>query len=289
MAKAKLTPRQRDSKKINRKRAVRKWYQTSMRRFIIVVGVLGLSFLVAGGWWFTHSGKLSQTVTALNDRFFQLTSQAGFKVENINLEGHKFTDIADITKALNVKSGDPILGISLADIRARLEAIPRVKYAEVARILPNELDVHIVERAPAAIWQNEGKLHLIDQDGVVMEYIDPAQYKQLLLVVGEDAPSHAHALLETLALEPELYQEITAAVWVGERRWNIRFKNGIELKLPEEKTAQAWQNFAKLNQENHLLDRAIQSVDMRLADRVFIKSATPTATAKPDKAGGRET
>ncbi len=285
-AKPKLTTRQKESRKINRKRQWRKWWQTS-QRFFVLSALAGTFTIAAGGWWFWHSGRLTQTEDLVSDRFWQATADLGFKVDHVYLEGRKFTSVSDINDALSIHSGEPILGLSLSEMRARLEAIPRVRYAEVARVLPNQLHVHVVEREPVAVWQNEGKMHLIDIDGVVMEYIDPAQYGQLLLIVGEDAPSHAHTLLSTLALEPELYKNVVSASRVGERRWNIRFKNGVELKLPEQNEAAAWQSFAQMENDQHVLERAVRSVDMRLSDRVFIKLAP--SDPKAEKQGGRET
>jgi cell division protein FtsQ len=287
MAKTKLTTRQKQSKKINRKRAVRKWWQTTSRRVIIISLAGGLVTAAAGGWWFWHSGKLSQVTASVGGYFWNDTAKLGFKLENVYLEGRHYTPMQDVKRALDITAGQPILAISLNDMRARLEAVPRVKYAEVARVLPNQLHVRIVEREPVAVWQNEGKLHLIDQDGVAMEYIDPAQYKQLMLVVGEDAPSHTRSLLDALALEPELAANVTCAIRVGERRWNIRFKNGVELKLPEKNEQAAWQNFARIDREQHIMERAVKTVDMRLNDRVFIK-VTPQ-DAKPGKDTGSET
>jgi len=284
--KPKLTTRQKASRKINRKRQWRKWWQASQRFFIIstLIGTLGIA---AGGWWFWRSGRLEQTAQGVSDRFWAGTAHLGFKLDHVYLEGRKFTPLADITQAMGIRNGDPILAFSLSAMRARLEAIPRVKYAEVARVLPNQLHVHVVEREPVAVWQNEGKLHLIDADGVVMEYIDPREYNTLLLVVGEDAPSHARALLTTLALAPDLYKDVASASRVGERRWNIQFKNGAVLKLPEQNAAAAWQAFAQMEHDQHLLERAVKSVDMRLSDRVFIKLSPPEP--KTEKQGGSET
>ena len=176
--KQKLTTRQKTSRKINRKRQWRKWWQTSQRLMVVGALSVGTLAIAAGSWWFWHSGRLTQTVDAVSSHFWASTAKLGFKVEHVYLEGRKYTPLADINQALAIRNGDPILAFSLSDMRARLEAIPRVKYAEVARVLPDQLHVRIVERQPIAVWQNEGKLHLIDDDGIVMEYIDPAQYRQ---------------------------------------------------------------------------------------------------------------
>jgi cell division protein FtsQ len=282
-----LTTRQKESKKINRKRAVRQWWKTTTRRVMLsiltVIAVCG----TIGGCWLWHAGKAEQALASIHDRFWQKTANLGFKVKNVYLEGRKYTPLSDITLAMNIHTGDPILALSLDGIRTKLEAIPRVKYAEVARVLPDQLHIHLTEREPVAIWQNKGKLHLIDSDGVAMEYIDPAQHKELLLVVGDDAPAHAHELFSMLALEPEMGKSVIAAQRVGERRWNLRFKNGMELKLPEKNANAAWQGFAAMERDNHVMERQLKSVDMRLSDRIFIKSSP--VEVSPTKPGGRET
>ena len=240
-----------------------------------------------GSWWLCHGNKVALAAASISNAFWNETVKLGFKVDDVYLEGRESTPVSEIMRAMNVKSGDPILSISLPQVRTALQAIPRVKYAEIGRVLPNQLHVHIVEREPVAIWQDHRRLHLIDDDGIVMEYGDPAQYKNLILVVGDNAPAHTHELFTMLATEPEMYKNIAAVLRIGDRRWNIRFRNGIELKLPETGATTAWQNFASMEHDNHILERAIRSVDMRLSDRIFIKSAP--SDAAPVKDNGRET
>lgn len=275
--KAKLTPRQKQSNATRRKRAVRKWCNTTARR-LTFIGIVALTLCAtAGSLWFWRSGRLEQTVTRMSEGVWQQTASMGFRLKDVYLEGRSFTPLAEVNEALGVKQGEPILAISLDEMRKRLEAIPRVKYAEVARVLPDQLHIRLMERAPVAVWQNLGKLKLIDPDGVVMEYADLKKYPQLMLVVGEDAPRHTRALLSALAAEPQMYKQVVAAVRVGERRWNLRFKNGMELKLPEENAGDAWKHFVQIEQEHHILSRPIVYVDMRLNDRVFIKTQPASA------------
>src|SRR5262249_29500108 len=135
----------------------------------------------------------------------------------------------------------------------RLEKLEWVQYAAVERVLPDTLHVHIVEARPVAIWQNQGKLHLLNLDGEVVEGGNIEKYPNLPILVGEDAPTHTSELLHFLADEPQLFQQVASAIRVGERRWNLRFKSGIEVKLPEQNADQAWQKLAVLDKEQHLL------------------------------------
>ena len=75
-----------------------------------------------------------------------------------------------------------------------------------------------------ARWQSQGKIALVDDNGAVMNGLDITPYKSLPLIVGNGAPKHVGSLLELLASQPELAKRFSAAVWVGERRWNIRLQ-----------------------------------------------------------------
>ena len=92
----------------------------------------------------------------------------------------------------------------------------------------------------------------------------------LPLVVGEDAPAHIGELMSMLESVPSLMADVTAAVRVGGRRWNIEINHEITVLLPEDAPEKAWARFAKLVAEKGLLTKAIRSVDMRMEDRVFI-------------------
>ena len=79
---------------------------------------------------------------------------------------------------------------------------------------------------------------------------------------------------------------------VAERRWNLRLKNGIDVKLPETNVEQALQLLANLDHDKRLLSRDILAVDMRLPDRVSVRlpdeAAQARAEAQKEKAAKRK-
>ncbi len=51
---------------------------------------------------------------------------------------------------------------------------------------------------------------------------------------------------------PALRDQVRAAVLVGERRWNLRLKNGIDVRLPETDVAAALDRLVELDRAEEL-------------------------------------
>ena len=158
------------------------------------------------------------------------------------------------------------------------EAAERLGAATVERRLPGLVVVRIEERAPFAVWQLDGKFTLVDRGGNLVTDSEVSAFSgQVPLIVGPGAPQAAAALMDMLAVQPDLMARMKAAVRVGERRWNLRMSNGADILLPEGAEAQALARLAELQASLQLLDRPLQAVDLRLPDRLVIRPSTPPA------------
>jgi cell division protein FtsQ len=281
----KATKREKQSKKISKKRAQRQRRQEAVRRFAVasVGGVLVFGGL--GAWWAISSGQVAAWKQGTIDGLWNLTADAGFTLENVYLSGHKRVSQQEVMARLDVEPKEPILAVSLEEMREKLEEIPWVQSAQLSRSLPHDLHVHITERKPLAIWQYHGSLRLIDVEGVVLDQVSIDQYRNLPLVVGEGAPQHTAELFSLMAQDVELLRQVESAVRVGNRRWDIIFKQGLKLKLPENGADKAWLKFAELSERQSLLSRNISSIDLRLPDRYFIDLPEP----ETDKEGAQNT
>jgi cell division protein FtsQ len=109
------------------------------------------------------------------------------------------------------------------------------------------------------------------------------RYAHLPLVVGEGADREAPRLFDAMAVHPVLFKRVVAAIWVGGRRWNLRFDSGLEARLPEGDIGIAWARLGDLVATRGLLERPVAAVDLRLADRTVIRmkdgSAVPAGKA----------
>lgn len=240
---------------------------------LLAVGLAGLGLAQAMGRGASFGERLADT-----------SARFGLVVRDIRIEGRLKTPEDQVEDALGVRVGDPILGFSVREARARLEAIAWVRGAVVERRLPDLVVVRLAERAPFAIWQKDGRFNLIDRDGNMVSDGDVATFSgQLPLVVGEGANTAAAALMEQLAAQPDLQSRLVAAVRVGDRRWNLRMSNGADILLPEGAEVAALARLAQLQATHALLDRPLQAVDLRLPDRLVIRPAVdkPLAQRKP--------
>jgi cell division protein FtsQ len=269
----------------------------NLRRVALIGAPLALAAGLAGGAMLSSTlpghgpGLGSGSSQGFAATALALTGKLGFVVTDIVVEGRTTTDTATIIAALDAHAGTPILAVSPTRAKQQLEALPWVRSAAIERRLPGTIFVHLVERRPLAVWQHDGKQELIDRDGTVIPVTDLSRFAKLPTVVGGDeARRGAAQLLDALANEPDLAARVTAAVFVGDRRWNVRIDNAIDVLLPEDDMAGAWTKLAQLETANRILQRDVQTVDLRLPDRLVVR-VTDTApkdapsAKKPHSAG----
>jgi cell division protein FtsQ len=231
--------------------------------------VAASAILVLVGWT-VEKAKPAATLATLRERLGNATAASGLRVSDVIVEGRANTPEPLLRAAIGVSKGDPILGFSVEQARQRIETLSWVEHATVQRRLPGTVVVSLQERRPFAVWQSQGKFVLIDRAGQVVNQ-DVSQFRKLPLIVGLGAPSAAAGLLDALTDRPALAQKVSASVRVGERRWNLRTTNGIDVMLPEGHEAVAMDRLMQLQQQHALLDRPLAVIDMRLADRLVLR------------------
>ncbi|HYL32554.1 MAG TPA: FtsQ-type POTRA domain-containing protein [Stellaceae bacterium] len=247
--------------------------------FTVSAGLGAAALLTAAGsaYWLWHDGALARAGRTTVARVWAVGGRQGLALENVDVVGRQRQSTASILAALGVQRGTPILEIDLAAAQARLQALPWVRSADVERQLPDTLFIRLTEREPFAFWQRNGTLSLIDRDGTVIATDNLAQYAPRIVLVGDGAPAQAATLLDMLATEPALAPRVNAAVLYGSGRWTLRFDTGVEVALPESGAPVAWHRLAGIEAQDHVLERNIAAIDMRLPDRTVVRLAPAEA------------
>lgn len=238
--------------------------RTGLFASLALFAATGLYGVQRGGHWPAVNGFLIGVGNSM-------ANAAGMQVRGVKLTGNRqmshdqILDVAGITPSSSVLFFDP------DQARARLKANAWIADATIQKLYPDQLLVSVTEREPFALWQREGRIHVIAADGtVILDHLDQ-RFQTLPLLVGKGAEMRAREIVGLLGDHPHVAQSVRAAVLVAERRWNLVLKNGIDVRLPDENMDRAMADLARLDAERRLMSRDVAAIDMRVPDRVTVR------------------
>jgi cell division protein FtsQ len=248
----------------------------------IGAGLFGLAIAFSSTSWLIAGGVRSAW-NGVNQQLVAWSGQAGLVVRDVFVEGRRRTSPEALRTQLGIDLGMPLLALDTAATKERLEQLAWVEEASVARMLPDTVQIRLLERQPLALWQHDGRFDVIDRAGAVIERalnVRRDEYRHLRVVVGDGAPESSARLFALLSTEPALSRRVVAATRVGDRRWNLHLDNRVEVWLPEQDAVAAWRVLAQKARDQALLDRAVSVIDLRfLPERLRLRLDAPALEA----------
>jgi cell division protein FtsQ len=248
------------------------------------VGITATVLLLLGsaGFGVVKGGHLEALTSTLSDTRNAIANSAGFRITTVAINGRRQLTQDEVLAIGGVNGRSSLLFLDAATVRDKLKANPWIGEATVLKLYPGQLQIDIVERSAFALWQQDGRLSVIADDGAVLEPYVSRRFLSLPLVVGKGAETRARDFLALLARYPQVHAATKAAVFVGERRWNLRLKDGLDIRLPENDVGNALAALSKFDREEKLFSRDIVAVDMRLPDRLTVQLSEDAAKARED-------
>ena len=223
--------------------------------------------------WLWIGGVFAKTGDAMWDKFVVWTAEQGLIVTDVAIEGRNRTDISKLQTAVQAKPNDPLLGVDVDTIQARIQALKWVDTVNVKRSYNGIVTIKLVEKIPFVVWDKPGTGRVVvDTSGKVIKGVSASDFNDLLIVGGVGAPKNAADLMEILTVEQSVANRIKAAQWIGDRRWDLISVNGTRIMLPETDIGFALSRLAKLQDTQNILARDLLSIDLRLADRIIVES-----------------
>jgi len=241
-----------------------------------------LLLLGSAGFGTVKGGHLAQFTSALSDTRNAIANSAGFRISTVVIQGRMQLTQDEVLASGGVNGRSSLLFLDAAAVREKLKANPWIAEATVLKLYPGQLQIDVVERSAFALWQQDGRLSVIADDGAVLEPYLSRRFISLPLVVGKGAETHARDFLALLARYPQVRSATRAAIFVGERRWNLRLKDGLDIRLPENDVGNALAALSKFDREDRLFSRDIVAVDMRLPDRLTVQLSDDTAKSREE-------
>lgn len=241
---------------------------------LLLIGSCGLGIV--------KGGHLQDFVTAVSDARNAMANSAGFRITSVVINGRKQLSQDEILAIGGVSGRSSLLFLDADDVRDKLKANPWIADATVLKLYPGQLMIEITERKAFALWQEAGRLSVIADDGALLEPYVSRRFLSLPLVVGKGADTQARDFLALLARYPQVNAVTKAAIYVGERRWNLRLKDGLDIRLPEQDVGNALAALSKLGKDDRLFSKDIVAIDMRLPDRLVVQLSDDAAKARED-------
>lgn len=231
---------------------------------IIIGGAVGIAFVIA---------NLAGVPAMAKAQVAVLASDAGFEVKHVRVTGTNRMDEQQIYARALAQKDRPMPAVELEALREELRELPWVKDARVSVQLPSTLAIDIVERKPHAVLEKPDRLMLIDAEGVELEPVAKDQTGDKMRISGPGAAKQVAPLETLLASAPALVPQLESAEWVGNRRWNLTFKSGQVLALPEgaATSASALIKFARMDGQNRLIGGQVATFDMRSPPRIYMR------------------
>ncbi|MEO0392329.1 MAG: cell division protein FtsQ/DivIB [Pseudomonadota bacterium] len=256
------------------------WYRGQIARWrrplkiaALCVPIFGV--IAGGAYWAVASGWVARTQNATVHTVLNWTAGLGFAVADVRVVGRSEVPKDTILAILNVRPGDPILGFDPDEARSQLERLSWVGAVTVRRQLPDLIQIKLVERTPAALWQRDGEISLIDADGHILDTADVRDYRHLPLLAGQGAATRTRELFAILADAPLIAEQMVAAAWIADRRWDLTLESEVILRLPENQPAAALDRLLRVHNDHDLLNQDILTIDLRVDDRLVVETPSP--------------
>jgi len=215
-------------------------------------------------------------------------------VAEISVSGNERLATGEVLALLDGLRGAHILGVDLDAWRERLRSSPWVEDASLSRVLPSTIEVRVRERRPIALARVGSSLYLIDPHGVVVdEYGPPYADLDVPLVDGlvseatdrpvsvdERRAALAARVIAALAARPDLESKVSQ-IDVRDPHDAVVMLEGdtAMLRLGEDDFAERLQQYLDLGDALRERVAAIDYVDLRFAERLYVRPARGRSTA----------
>jgi cell division protein FtsQ len=247
-----------------------------LRRFGLALAVV--TGVIWAGAWLWLSGSIHKAGHWASEKVLMASAGAGFATQNIYIEGRVYADAEVIKSLIDLQSGDPLFGADVGDIQDKISQMAWVEQARVERRLPDTLYIELKERMPIALYKDEASNEsgdrrvVLDQYGKAITDYKLSRFKDLVIVSGDGASEAAPAFIELLHAEGGIASLVLYANRVSNRRWDVKFKSGVVVKLPEDDVGFALKRLVQAQRDDKILERGLQSIDLRDSERMILQA-----------------
>lgn len=224
-------------------------------------------------------GQSARIAAPIHLQLDNLLVGAGFGINQVTVSGNRYQTDTEIYAALGLDQAGSLVGYDVAAARRRIEALPWVRTATIARLLPDRLSITIEERRPMAIWAHGGRTALVDRTGRVLAHLTGPHPIALPRMAGAGAPVALAGLMAAIEPHADIHARLETARRVGERRWTLELTGSVHVHLPADREGEALLRLARQSQSGRLLEKTNQIIDLRQDGIVAVRPMTSRSAA----------
>ena len=196
------------------------------------------------------------------------STETFFVVNTIQTVGRERASKNDLSKILKKYQKTSLLSLDLNYIQSEVEKIAWIKKVIIRRVLPNTLSLTIEEFSPRAVWIRGRDRYVLDKNGYTIEKVSDDQFQNYFTIKGAEAELNLMNLIESLENFDEIYNQIDYANYVGRRRWDLHYKSGVRIMLPEDNIIDSLSLLETYIKENKLIEKGHKKIDLRVDGKI---------------------
>lgn len=236
--------------------------------------VMLVAIVVATAAWM--GGSLSQIETRFGGFLDDTARMAGVSVNDVSVLGLEQNPalVNDIRAAAMIEPGENMFRADPQLIRRRVEATRKVLNVRVHRLWPGQIVIIADAAEPVALWHDGKEWTVVDGLGRIMPDARAGDYKALVRLAGQGAPTAAPQLVNALKKAPDVSARLAIATRIADRRWDVRLVNGATVRLPEDDAMDgALARLSTLQTRTALMQRPVTMIDLRNKGRIYLSPA----------------
>ena len=239
----------------------------SIIRFAVII-----AFIVVLIIFFYDADKSNIINKVFANNIEKFSKNYGYSFTKVNI--NKLTNIKseEIEKYVTKYYGNSIFLIPIKEISKNLHQNKWIKDFTIKNDYKNTINVNIVESIPIGIYFNGEDNLLFDKNGEVIDSLNSNYnlYFDLIIFEGNNSLFNANTFINSL---PLLFQnKIKKAIFINNRRWDVKLRNGINIKFSENNILDSFNNYDKFykNVSNQELTE-IEMIDLRISKQIIFK------------------
>ena len=196
----------------------------------------------------------------------------GYVLTKVNINKLINFQPEEIEKYFTKYYGNSIFLIPIKEISKNLHQNRWINDFTIKNDYKNTIHINIVESIPIGIYFNGENNLLFDNNGEIIDSVNSNYnlYFHLIVFEGNNSLFNANTFLNAL---PLLFRsEIKKAIFINNRRWDVKLRNGINIKISENNILDSFNNYDKFykNVSNQELTK-IEMIDLRIPKQIILK------------------